>query len=506
MVSYDSIFWKSGRRRKMFKRFACLGLMAVILFVGSCGKTPVDTDPGLSEPTVSDSATTSVTETPDTEAVIPPLREKNMDGFTLRFSNIDQSFLNWANLTILTEQDGTSVNDAIYQRNIELEDTYNCKLVETTQPDFNAEYILEFVAAGSDDFDICMVYDTRAVQLLGYVHDWNQLSDIDITRPWWNPDATGVFVVDGKLYFTSGDMTLGYLSRAMSYLVNRDLYENLGLKEDLFSTVKEGKWTQDLFLSLAAQSVMDTDGDGSYTPSDTYGIFGHPRAFLLSLLGGAGVRYVGSDEDGHFVFQMSKNEKAVNLLQKMIQFMSANPNLYYNESLIPNATIPDTLFSTGQALFHVQAFLHNVVNLRDMENNFSILPLPKLDENQSSYYAPVYGSTLAVIPKTVLSDRYDNIGLLVEAMSRKTYENIIPQYKDVLLKHKTARDEESADMLDIIFDSITVDPGPMLWIGDIVDQITLDLFMGRNDAVVSYLESKTAVFQGLLDNFNEAAS
>ena len=61
-------------------------------------------------------------------------------------------------------------------------------------------------------------------------------------------------------------------------------------------------------------------------------------------------------------------------------------------------------------------------------------------------------------------------------------------------------------MLDIIFNSITFDPGVVLWCSNISDKICADIFMKRSDAIVSYLEKQTPVFQGLIDKFNEALS
>ena len=429
-----------------------------------------------------------------------------MEGFSLRIVNMEASVISWANITILTEQDGTPVNDAIFQRNIELEETYDCHLEETLRNERETGYIKSAVAAGSDDFDICMVYDILAAEVVSSMLDWNLLPETDFSRPWWNPDATGMFAIDGKLYYTAGNMTLGYLSRAMCYLVNRNLYDSLGFEEDLYGMVREGRWTQDLFLSMAARSVMDTDGDSVYTASDTYGVFGNPRAFLNTLMGGAGILYVETDENGSFVFRMSKNEEAVNLLTGVIQFLTANPHLYFNKGSAPYELVPDTLFSTGQALFHVQGLPHTIAQLREMDDDFGILPLPKRNESQSAYYAPSYGAALTGIPKTVPEERYENLGLLLEAMTRRTQESVVPQYKEVLLKNKLTRDEESSDMLDIIFNSIAFDPGVVLWCSNISDQICADLFMKRNDAVVSYLEKYTPTFQKLIDAFNEAVS
>ena len=492
----------------MTKKLLSMALAVVMtLQLFACVRSdPSGQEPSPGVPADASAPAEPETAAPETEPEYPPLPEADLDGFTLRISNMEPSSMSWANIAILTEQDGTPVNDAIFQRNVELEETYNCVLNETLQADRSTGYITNAVAAGSDDFDVCMVYDISAAEVVSSMLDWNLLSGPDYSRPWWNPDATGMFAIDGKLYYTAGNMTLGYLSRAMCYLVNRNLYADLGLEENLYELVRGGKWTQDRFLAMAVRGVMDTDGDGRFTAGDTYGVFGNPRAFLNTLMGGAGISYVERDETGSFVFRMSGNEAAVNLLQDAVRFMSANPNLYYNEGNVPYELIPDTLFSTGQALFHVQGLPHTIAQLREMEDDFGILPLPKRDESQSSYYAPSYGAALSGIPKTVPADRYENLGLLLEAMTRRTQETVVPQYKEVLLKNKLTRDEDSADMLDIIFGSIVFDPGIVLWCGDISDSICADLFMKRNDAVVSYLEKKTPAFQKLIDAFNAAVS
>lgn len=443
-----------------------------------------------------------------TEMAADTLPTVDMDGFTLRISNVDPNALTWANIMVVAEeQDGTPVNDAIFQRNVELEEKYNCSFAQTLQTDFyNVSYIQEMVLSGSDEFDLCMVYDIRATEVVGSMLDWNLLPYIDLTQSWWNPDATGMFAIQGKQYYTAGNASMGYLSRAMCYLVNWTLYDKIGYEEDLYLLVQDGAWTQDVFYSMAAQAVLDTNGDGNYTAEDTYGVFGNPRAFLNTLMGGANIRFVETDEDGNYVFRMAENEAAVNQLSKIVQFINTNPNLYYNEGKVPDELKPDTLLATGQALFHVQGLPHTIAQLREMVDNFGILPLPKLNEEQLKYYAPSYGAVLTGIPQTVASDRYAHLGLLMEAMTRRSQELVVPQYKEVLMKDKLARDVESSDMLDIIFSSITFDPGVVLWCSNLSDEICKNIFMAKNDAIVSYLTSATPVFQKLIDSFHTALS
>ena len=59
--------------------------------------------------------------------------------------------------------------------------------------------------------------------------------------------------------------------------------------------------------------------------------------------------------------------------------------------------------------------------------------------------------------RTVNPERYENIGTILEAMASYTYHEVLPVYKEIALKTKAARDNESAEMLDIIFNTICFD-------------------------------------------------
>ena len=108
------------------------------------------------------------------------------------------------------------------------------------------------------------------------------------------------------------------------------------------------------------------------------------------------------------------------------------------------------------------------------------------------------------IPVTVPQERWEAIGTIMEDMTRMSQNDLIPQYKEVLLKTKASRDDDSSAMIDIIFGSITFDPGIVLWCGVIPDDIAANIYMKESDAVVSYLESKQPKYQKELDKFNES--
>ena len=83
-----------------------------------------------------------------------------------------------------------------------------------------------------------------------------------------------------------------------------------------------------------------------------------------------------------------------------------------------------------------------------MDYDFGILPWPKYDE-ASEYYANVDAATnMIVVPIT--NQVPDNTGLVLESLAILGREHVIPAYYDVALKTRDSRDEDSAEMMDII--------------------------------------------------------
>ncbi len=98
----------------------------------------------------------------------------------------------------------------------------------------------------------------------------------------------------------------------------------------------------------------------------------------------------------------------------------------------------------------------------------------------------------------------DKLGIILEAMSYYGYENIIPVYKEIALKTKTARDNESADMLDIIFDTIYFDFGTnIMYDAVFVSTFLNDIFNSKSStAVVSSMEkAREKITQYMIDIF-----
>ena len=101
-------------------------------------------------------------------------------------------------------------------------------------------------------------------------------------------------------------------------------------------------------------------------------------------------------------------------------------------------------------------FIYSTEYLRDMKDDYGILPMPKYDENQDKYISQLGTSTAMLFVPTTTKDIVLT-SKVMEAMSYYTNQLVVPKYYEVALKDKYARDDDIAGMLDIIRDGAAFD-------------------------------------------------
>ena len=63
-----------------------------------------------------------------------------------------------------------------------------------------------------------------------------------------------------------------------------------------------------------------------------------------------------------------------------------------------------------------------------------------------------------IIERAIAGDQLDEVGLVLEALAAESHYTLIPEYIELSLKTKHARDQESGEMLDIIINNRIFDP------------------------------------------------
>ena len=398
----------------------------------------------------------------EASALSDNLPDTDMEGTTVTFLNYTDAALGWALKQIhSTESTGDLVNDAIYARNLKAEERFNVKIAEVEVGDCVGTF-KNTVMAGDPTYDIGQIGDESINQLLiaNVMSPWSMMPYINLDAAWWNQDANNVFQLHGNQYAAIGDFNLAMYSKSYIYFFNKDMYNNMNYDEDLYSIVKAGKWTSDKLVSVAKDFSIDLNGDGVYNAQDQYGLIQTTKVHFSLLITGAGVKFVDVDSEGTPYFAIPQNPRSQTVLQKLLE-LHTNGDWYFRTSSAMGGVEPE-LFKNGQSLL-IAATMWNTEMFREYDIDIGILPAPKFDEAQENYYSITVGGLVSAIPKTMTPERAENVSILLEALSFDSRINTVPIYKEVVLQTKYARDAESSEMIDIIFNSQTYDLGVDIW-------------------------------------------
>lgn len=439
-------------------------LLAAILAGGSligCGN-------GSTETTATNSDTGESVDTPDTapvesettrEQIEDGLPEKDFGGRT--FTLLTR--LKYEDSFMPEELNGETVNDALYQRNVTVGERFNVKMQNVAPAcEYGAEAnrwnetLVNGVMAGDKAYDLVAGYAATVPSIVtkGILHDWNTIPYIDMSRPWWSEQVKDVFTIGGKMFLTTGDYSLSLWDNMFGFFFNKQVAEdhNVG---DLYELVREGKWTLDKLQELCDLCVADMNGDGKWSQDDAYGMVSNWSTSIDTFQIACDMKIVSKTESGSLELTIN-SERAVSILEKIVQLYNASHGAYsFNEA--GDWSTYDTIFSENRALFYPQYFEASTA-LRDMETDFGILPYPMFDEAQGHYINTSRDNfDLFVLPVDTPDVEFS--GIITEALSAESYRRVIPQYYDVVLKVKNSRDEESAEMIDLIRSTLSFDLG-----------------------------------------------
>lgn len=484
------------------KRILCALLAALMLSMTACGgETATETTA-----TADTADAAAETEKELTENEQYPLPDKDMEGMEMRFMNYDPQNITWAMIQIDAEEETADlINDEIYHRNLRMEETYNTMISETVFPDPPTTY-KTMIRAGEDSYDIGMIYDSAIAGLVteGMIYSWDNLPYVDLDRSWWDQGANSVFSFRGQNFAAVGDFYLGMMSRGFVIVFNKELYADMGLSDNLYDLVRDGKWTLDKYDEIAEQIVMDLNGDGVYDDKDRYSSAGAIKLYYASMLIGSGVKYFDMDENGVPYFTIPGDTRALDVMMKISQ-MHEGKNYYfqhYNNTVHSGSDEARAMFFNSQILFDGTA-INSIKYFRDCDFDIGIIPFPKYDDAQENYYVHTSECGVTTVPITVPGDRLENISILLDAMSRDSQTGLLTQYKETVLKSKYSRDADSADMLDIIFNSAAYDLGLSIWPNE-THYKYMELYMKKQNTFASTTESIQKSIEKTLATFIES--
>ena len=396
---------------------------------------------------------------------------------------------------------GEAVNDATYRRNSELQEEYNFSLNMILSNNIPSD-INKVVNAGVNEYDavIHIMQELAQSMLARNLYDMNELKYVDFKKPWWNQSALKDLQLFDGLYLMGGDIVKGsYLGSLVTYF-SKSLAVDLNLP-DLYDIVRGGDWTIDKMFEFAKLAKRDADGDGKWDYNDVYGLMLHQKC-IISLYYAAGEKLMKTETDGSLELCVN-NSKTMAFIDKMLSYISEEGTYQQTEKHKATPGSPHVYADTrnmmcqGRILFLLNACGDAMLpEMRSNMGNFGILPLPKFDKTQDKYYSSItFFDQMLAVPLTVTEP--DDIGFMLEAVCARSSVTTKKAIYDITLINKGIRDDDSEEMLDLIFENIIFDIGYILNPNNLINLISDSMDSGNNTLASKYAANESKYMQTL---------
>ena len=362
---------------------------------------------------------------------------------------------------------GEAYTDAIYNRNSRIEELLNVRI---TQFDGSVDSAIKSsVTAGDDSFAVAYPSLSSAATLgsQDLLVDLSKREEFHLDMPWWDQAAADYLTIMDRLFFTENEINIQYDEATWVLYFNKELVTRYSM-ENPYELVRENGWTMDKMHEMMTTVAHDEDGNGEMNaPEDYFGFSTHWSSYV-GMLAGAGESLVTLNDEGAYVSNLT-SDRVLRVAEKIGSIVNDTtatvlPDRFRGAGSADGAWAKNT-FDNGHSLFYGEV-AGQFQRLRDMENDFGLLPFPKFESTQEYYTCEVLTSALAyVIPRSV-QDK-SRSATITEALAIDSHGDFMNAYLETTITGKSIRDEESRDMLEIIFEYRVYDLGDIFGWGGI---------------------------------------
>ncbi|MCL2815602.1 MAG: extracellular solute-binding protein [Oscillospiraceae bacterium] len=430
--------------------FLIFCLAAVLAFGPACGGGSGGDKNAATEQNMAEAEAPGQTEA-KTEHDVPDIDFGGYEFTVLDREGYDGLY--WVSVDMYAEaENGEPINDAVFRRNARLEEKFNIKIKEIKKEPELLSFAQKSIMAGDEDFDVVypIMQNAGAMIQKGLLVDLYGLPYLSFDKPWWNKVTNDSLTVGKKLYCAVGNIAVITNDATWSVLFNKEIAKNYELG-DHYQLVKEGKWTLDAMHQNSREVTQDLNGDGILGLDDQWGAVNqHEGAYCLFAASGQTIIQKDADD---FPALALDNDRTVSVLTKVVEFMSDNYAQTKAEDYIGKypdiwAAVMNT-FRENRSLYAIWP-LRAVPDMRSMESDFGILPLPKYDGAQDKYYSVMQYNNATVMCVPVSAGNLERTGAILEAWAAESVDTLTKAYYEINLKGKYSRDDESSEMLDLI--------------------------------------------------------
>ncbi|MBO5842225.1 MAG: hypothetical protein J6R46_04430, partial [Clostridia bacterium] len=291
--------------------------------------------------------------------------------------------------------------------------------------------------------------------------DLTELEYLDLTQDYWMQGYNDVISYGESQHSATGMIALSTYRFAFVTMFNKALFDDKSLPY-LYEAVSNNEWTLDYQASLTEDFYQDLNGDGKRDEEDLYGHVSCPGLNVDAYWSACDLPLVQKDSDGAYEWVLDTGRLSDVVDKVLYLFYECGGTYLYKE--VPNTTEQDEIremFSDGRAaMATLRLIAVEQPDVRNMEQMYGIVPMPKYDANQAEYGTLMHDQfTVFCIPASAAAEKIEMIGATMEVMASESLRIVKPAYYEIALKRKYMSDPVAWDMLDLTFARVIVDAG-----------------------------------------------
>ena len=342
-----------------------------------------------------------------------------------------------------SEDNADALIHAVFTRNLLTEDLLKVKITPLWGGNTYevADQVKTLVKAGGDEMDLVhnSQFKTLPQAMENYFYNLYGIEGFDVKADWWDQEYVDTFTYrKNQLYTIVGDyLTLDDYSTSVLFY-NKNVVENYHL-DDPADFVDAGTWTIAKMMEMSEDVAHDTSGDGKMDENDVWGLLDNGFG-LVHFIEGCDSRMTALDEDGVPQVIVDK-EQFINTVQYVYEHVILSPSLLEQGNDDDLIVIKD-----DRALFYHEV-LGAIYNFRDMEGDFSLLPIPKMNEEQKEYTSIADGIWCTVLAMPITVTDTEKVGTIMNVLGGMSTDTVDKALYEIVLGPMLFREKRTVDML-----------------------------------------------------------
>ena len=372
----------------------------------------------------------------------------------------------WKDYTMMefyAEETGDIIDDAIFNRNIAVEDRLGITFEYVEEKGSSSDYENWIKKAENDwqadnSYDIYAGYSRSAplMTLKGMTVNLLDYDAFSVEKPWWPAALTTECTINEKLYFCSGDISTNLLWMMIGTFYNKELYNTYfaGEKSPM-DMVEDNEWTMEKFFSMV-QDIYQDDGNAKKDDADFYGLVLY-ETNIDAFQTGAGIISIERDpENGLKISEGWNSQRCADACELVGNFIDSDGVIYNTSTKIRNIFYEERALFITDRLFIVAG--KDTSETGKIEFSYGLVPQPKFDTQQESYLTNV-GHPFTMYAVNSQSKKIEAAVTTLEALGSANHRTVTPAVFEVAMKVRYTDDVQTSGMYDLLREGISFDIG-----------------------------------------------